>query len=112
MSTPSLPSYSLSMAASSVQQASSAPQSVTPSPPVSMVQAPGSGHNQPMIKLTTFQGKDGEFLGWSKKLLIRSTLLNYVDILEGKRNQIKATRLRVICNYMDTMICYWPALIV
>ena len=45
MSTPSLPASSLFVAASSVQQASSAPQSVTPSAPVPMVQAPGSGLN-------------------------------------------------------------------
>ena len=90
MSSSTNPASSLAVASKSpAKQVVSTPQSVTPSVPVPMVQASGSGHHPPMIKLTNFQGKEGKFPGWSKKFLIRSTLLNYVDILEGRKTPNK-----------------------
>ena len=78
----------------------SPPPAPIPSPPAPMVlstptqrhQPPITTHvapthapaiNHPVMKLAHFNGKEGEFFGWSRKFTIRAHLLRYDDILDG-----------------------------
>ena len=91
MSTPSI--NAINQAISSVPSPPSPPSPVVLTTPTQKYQLPlttpvapsySLAVNHPMMKLAHFNGKEGEFYGWSKKFIIRDHRLRYDDILTGK----------------------------